>query len=266
MNKTFISFNEIGYKRRMNTIFKNDENILVVGLDHGTSQGLLDGLEDISSKTNFYLEQNSDAILLGPKTSTIQKNKFHKDTSSSFWLRINRINAFDQFAPEMVVTSNIAEVEDAVILGADAVVAWYVRDLSCKHPFQNNEEELARLAKQCRKYGIPLVVEPVTVGNNDDEELINTSRIAYELGADILKITYPNTAKVLKTIVNSVDVPVLLAGGAAAENEDKLYDSLEEAIEIGVKGLVIGRNLWQSEDPLKAFNKLSNIVKKNERK
>jgi len=260
MQQSIKTFQELGYQRRETNIFKEDGKTLVIGLDHGTSLGVLPGLEDLGEISRDYLDAGVDALLFGPRTSLSVAPSLSKYTDSSYWLRLNRTNVFDSKKTEKWTMSMIAEVEDAIRANADAVVIWYIRDVNGGQTLGDCEEQVAQIAAKCRDFGLPLVVEPVTLGNNAESELINTARIAYELGADILKINYPGSSETLKKILSSVDIPVLLAGGSQASDNKDFLNLMSNAMQMGVSGLVIGRNIWQAEDPLAVIRDLQKVI------
>lgn len=260
MRHTARSFQELGYERRMKSIFKNDGKTLVVGLDHGTSMGVLPGLEDLSNIPSEYIESGVDGLLLGPKASMWAFSSLSHYANSSYWIRLNRTNVFDSVEPEKWAVSMIAEVEDAIRVNADAAVIWYIRDVAGGQTFSNYEEQVAQIAVKCRDLGLPLVVEALTIGNKTEDELINTARIAYELGADILKINYPGSKETLQKILNSVDIPVLLAGGAGESDSKCFLDLMSHSIKMGVRGVIIGRNIWQAKNPLGVIESLKKII------
>ena len=81
-------------------------------------------------------------------------------------------------------------------------------------------EVVEKLANECNKWNIPLMVEPVLWGNsvpkekkNDSELIEHASRMALEFGADILKIPYTGVETEFKELVNILKVPVFVLGG-----------------------------------------------------
>ncbi|PNR99622.1 hypothetical protein X927_05285 [Petrotoga mexicana DSM 14811] len=81
-------------------------------------------------------------------------------------------------------------------------------------------EVVEKVANECDKWNIPLMVEPVLWGNsipkekkNDPELIEHASRMALEFGADILKIPYTGDETEFKELVNNLKVPVFVLGG-----------------------------------------------------
>ena len=124
---------------------------------------------------------------------------------------------------------------------------------------------VARVAGRARELGIPLVVEAIALGGVGEtckypQAVARVARVGFELGADVLKIDYPSDEAALKEIVESVDVPVLVRGRPRTDDFRDLLFSIERAMEIGVRGVVLGRNVWQSGNPEPAVKELTRVI------
>ena len=69
-----------------------------------------------------------------------------------------------------------------------------------------------------------------------------------EIGADVIKTNYCGQVEAFKDIVQSVPVPIIVAGGPKDSGLSTI-DLVKEALEGGAKGVAIGRRVWQSDDP-----------------
>ena len=77
------------------------------------------------------------------------------------------------------------------------------------------------------------------------------ARTGLELGADIVKIKYNGNPSDLKWAVKSAGrCKVVIAGGLKKQGKDFL-DYTKGLISAGAIGLAVGRNVWQSENPIK---------------
>ena len=52
---------------------------------------------------------------------------------------------------------------------------------------------------------------------------------------------------------------VVIAGGTK-RSEDELAQEIEEAIQAGCSGVAIGRNVWQSKDPIATAEKIRGAI------
>ena len=83
--------------------------------------------------------------------------------------------------------------------------------------------------------------------------------MAYELGADAIKTEYTGDPASMRAIIDSVAVPVLTLGGAEGAREDVIR-AAKDAVGAGAKGLIFGRNVWNTPDPVAASRDLVSIV------
>lgn len=179
-----------------------------------------------------------------------------------------------------------ASVEDGVRLGADAVgYTLYVGS-----PAQGEDIfQFYKIREDCEKYGMPLIMwayprgEAIEAkGGRDSLYAVDyAARVASELGADLVKLNYPEydetKAKDLPKPYNQMKLSpqeavekvvrsagrtlVLISGGSKISDED-LLEKVKVSMEAGVTGLIFGRNMWQRkfEDTLKLTEKIKRIM------
>jgi fructose-bisphosphate aldolase/2-amino-3,7-dideoxy-D-threo-hept-6-ulosonate synthase len=86
------------------------------------------------------------------------------------------------------------------------------------------------------------------------------ARAGAELGADIVKTSYPGDHDSFKRLVEACPAPVVIAGGPRAESLRDMLVKVEDAMDCGAAGVAWGRNVWQSADPAKTTAALVDIV------
>jgi fructose-bisphosphate aldolase/2-amino-3,7-dideoxy-D-threo-hept-6-ulosonate synthase len=64
-------------------------------------------------------------------------------------------------------------------------------------------------------------------------------------------------------VVEGCPVPVVIAGGPKTETDMEFLQMIEGAIEAGARGVAIGRNVFQADDPTKMTRAISAIVHEN---
>lgn len=67
-----------------------------------------------------------------------------------------------------------------------------------------------------------------------------------ELGADWVKIPY---AEGFERVTSTCYVPAVILGGAKKGSERIMLEKIRDALDVGAKGVAIGRNIFQAEDP-----------------
>lgn len=124
-------------------------------------------------------------------------------------------------------------------------------------PLAEAQEQVGRrVVEECRRVGLPIVLEPLFYGLEDPAArpglvLLTASRFA-EIGPDLLKLPFPldtthdpdpeRWRKACGAITDICPMPwVLLSGGGSF---DAYADALEVAVVAGAAGFMVGRALW----------------------
>jgi DhnA family fructose-bisphosphate aldolase class Ia len=94
----------------------------------------------------------------------------------------------------------------------------------------------------------------------DAGAMASASRIGFELGADIIKTYYTGSADSFRRVTAACPVPVMIAGGAKMTTVRAALDVVHGSIQAGGKGVVFGRNIWQSPDPRAIVTALKGII------
>src|SRR5262249_25430599 len=111
-------------------------------------------------------------------------------------------------------------VEEALRLGADAVKAMLIMGRSDPEAYGRNLAYLSAAAESCRRWEIPLMIEPYLWGGQvpnapAGRAAVNAhgARIATELGADLLKLEYGGDPQVFQQIADAAPLPIFILGG-----------------------------------------------------
>jgi putative autoinducer-2 (AI-2) aldolase len=145
---------------------------------------------------------------------------------------------------EDAVRLNVAGVAFSILVGAD-----FERDTILS--FTN-------MIDQCNTYGIPMIAV-TAVGKDmvrDVRYMSLASRMAAELGASIVKTYY---VEGFEKVVETCPVPIVIAGGKKLPEEEALTMA-HNAIKAGAVGVDMGRNIFQSEDPVAMIQAVRAVV------
>ncbi len=156
----------------------------------------------------------------------------------------------------------LCTVLEAQELGATAV--GYTLYLGSEH-----EDEMltdfSDVVREAHQIGMPVMVwmypQGRAVEGRDIRELTAYgTRMSLELGADLVKIKYPENAENLSWAVQAAGrTKVIVAGGPKTAEED-LLDLAKKTIQAGAAGMAVGRNIWQKKNPLDITQKLKDII------
>ena len=90
------------------------------------------------------------------------------------------------------------------------------------------------------------------------------ARTGLEVGADAVKIKYTGDVESFKWAVKSAGkTKVFMSGGPKASSELDFLKQVRGALDAGATGLAVGRNVWQSSDPLRMARALRKLVIEN---
>lgn len=84
------------------------------------------------------------------------------------------------------------------------------------------------------------------------------ARAIAEHGADIVKTYY--TARDFDAVTGGCPVPVAIAGGPKCETDEETLAMIRGALDGGAAGIVMGRNIWQSERPVALVKAVRSLI------
>ncbi len=228
-----------GMQNRMSSIIQPDTGrCLMLAVDHGYFLGPTSGLEQMDQSIGS-LVPYADALMLnrgalrswidtGTKTPIILR------ASGGTSVLTELSNEGLTLSMEEVVRMNASMVAISIFVGAE-----YERQTLLG---------MSEMINQAEDLGIPVLCV-TAVGKDmarDARYLSLASRIGAELGARVVKTYY---CKDFKKVVNTCPVPIVIAGGKKIPEKDALQMAYR-AISDGAVGVDMGRNIFQSEDPI----------------
>jgi len=248
--------NQIGKSVRLSNIFRDKERLVIIAMDHAPVIGPVHGLEkpfkvvdNLSSfKPNAFMFHRG--ILKG-------SYEFLSKYNVPFLLKMTTSTVK---GPSPDKTTLVDTVEDAVKFGASGIATRFFMGPKYEHDML---KDLGFLARECDKWGMPLFVMAYPEGfeNNYDVNLVkHVSRIAAELGADIVKTYYTGSVETFKEVIETCPVPVVMAGGPKLDEFSKFISLVKDVLKAGAIGVMIGRNIWQAEDPAASLKHIEEVV------
>jgi len=244
---------EWGLENRIANIIKPHNNrALMLAVDHGYFLGPTEKLEN-PKKVIAPLLKYCDSLML---TRGVQRTSVPATTSTPMVLRVSGGSSIigDDLSQEDITVS----IEDALRLNASALAMSIF--VGSKYEYQTIVN-LGKLVNEAAKYGLP-VLAVTAVGKElgkDARYLSLACRIASEQGAHIVKTYYCDN---FEKVVQSCPVPIIVAGGKKIPERDALQLTYN-AIKGGAVGVDMGRNIWQSENPVAMIKAVRSIVHGN---
>jgi fructose-bisphosphate aldolase, class I len=173
---------------------------------------------------------------------------------------ILKLNGKTGINEEEFISANICSVDYARKLKSSAV--GYTLYIGSKHEHKMFEN-FSRIQEEARKNKLPVITWIYPRGKyvkNDGKYMAYAARVGLELGADIIKIKYNGNPKDLEWAVDNAGRAKVVVAGGVKTDEKSLLKQVDEIMDAGAIGLAIGRNIWQSNTPLKITQKIKDLI------
>lgn len=225
---------------------------VMLAVDHGYFQGPTTGLEK-PGQTVAPLLPYADSLML---TRGVLRQCVDAGRANPIVLRVSGgTSILKELSDEEITVS----MEDAIRLNVSAVaISIFVGSENERRTLTN----LSKLVDWGEQYGIP-VLAVTAVGRDmarDARYLGLCCRIAAELGARIVKTYYCEN---FEQVVQGCPVPVVIAGGKKIPERDALQLA-HDAISHGAVGVDMGRNIFQSSNPVGVIRAVRQIVQERQ--
>jgi putative autoinducer-2 (AI-2) aldolase len=239
-----------GMKARLSNIFRPESGrTVMLAFDHGYFQGPTTGLErmDLSIAP---LAPYTDVLMC---TRGALRTVIRPETKKPVVLRCSAGNSIlTELSNELIGV----EIDDAIRLGASAMAAQVYIGAEYEHKSISN---VVKLIDTGTRYGIPtMAVTGVGADMARDARYFGlATRIAAEIGSQLVKSYYVDEG--FEKIVLGCPVPIVIAGGKKLPERDAL-EMAYRAVNQGAAGVDMGRNVFQSSNPVGMLQALEQVV------
>jgi class I fructose-bisphosphate aldolase len=259
-------------KARMNRMFSNG-GCLDVAIDHGVCNepSFMVGLENMEGVMDTLIGAKPDAIQCAYGQADLLQGRPEKD-KPALVMRIDMGNPYND-QRHRVMWSLLQNAEDPIIgaleMDAAAVVVNLFMLPNEPDLFRQCVANISQVRAACQKYGMPLMIEPLVMLPNDVrggyqvdgnvEKIVTLTRLASEMGADIIKADPTENAEDFHRVIEAARVPVLVRGGGKEDLKTVLTKSAAIFAQ-GAQGMVYGRNIYQHDNPKAVVAALMAII------
>jgi putative autoinducer-2 (AI-2) aldolase len=239
-----------GMQSRLARVFQPDSSrAVMLAIDHGYFQGPTTGLERVDLSI-VPLLGFADALMT---TRGMVRSTIPPTSGTPIVLRASGgPSILKELSDERIAVA----MEDAVRLNAAAVaVQVFIGGENETQSVHN----MTRLVDEGQRAGVP-VLAVTAVGREltrDARYLRLAVRICAELGAHVVKTYY--CAQGFDTVTSACPVPVVMAGGKKLPELEALTMAAD-AIEGGASGVDMGRNIFQSDQPVAMIRAIRAVV------
>lgn len=252
----------LGKEIRMQRLFHPQSgHFFAVMVDHFVGGGVKPGLLPIQEKLDRIVEGH-------PRAITMHKGLAEKTFGRYAGQGVSLVVKCTTPNPYAATNcTQVADVEEAVQLGADAVA---VGGIFCGPHQAEQMEQIARIAKECRRWGMPLIGHIYPFGEavaredrEDWQNIVYAARTGAELGVDILKIHHSGDPETFRKITAAVPAPVVVAGGTPGRDIREYFTMMRNVIDNGGAGVAVGRVAWNHPDIPRFLTAAEHIMYEN---
>lgn len=252
----------IGKAVRMERITNREtKRTVIIPMDHGLTVGPIKGLEG-----NKWGEM-VDKVAAGGANAVLGHLGLpiyaHRGYGRDIGLIIH-LSGSTSLSPNPNYKVLVNTVEEAIRVGADAVSVHI--NIGAEDDPQMLQL-LGEVSRSCRNWGMPLLAMmyprgPHIKSETDVEAVKIASRVAAELGVDLVKTNWTGDPDSFREVVDGCPAPVIIAGGEKRGLRG-ILETTKQAMSVGAAGVAFGRNVFQSDDPEATTRALCLIVHEN---
>lgn len=279
-----------GKKARLyNLFYKNgpkNGTIMILPIDQGIEHGPVDFFVNPDAEhPNFQFELAIQGGFSAIATHIGLAEKYYPFYAGKIPLVLKLNGRSNIPSNDNAFSSCTASVADAVRLGAEAV--GYT--LFVGSPRQDDDiAQLSQIREECDEFGMPLIVWAYPRGSAIEKQggidtlyaVDYAARLAQELGADIVKVNFPqpvnklcpdtyiketsewDLSKRIEKVAKSSGRTFLIFSGGSKVSEEELLQKVRISLENGGVGVIFGRNLWQRpfDEAVALSHKIKNLL------
>ena len=242
-----------GMQNRFNSVINQESGkTIFFAVDHGYFMGPTTGLGDMRKAINP-VANYADALML---TRGALRTSVDPSFSKPIVLRVSSGTSI--LNEDLLHEGISVSIEEAIRMNA-AMVAFSVM-VGTPSSERDTVLGMSKVIDEAERYGIPtLAVTAVGRGLDRDARYLSlATRMCGELGARMVKTYF---CEDFEKVVAASLVPVVIAGGKKIPEKDALTMAYR-AIQAGATGVDMGRNIFQSEDPVAMMQAVAAVVHK----
>jgi putative autoinducer-2 (AI-2) aldolase len=244
-----------GMKNRLSQLIQKDGKALFLPIDHGYFQGPTRCLEK-PGETIKSIYQYADALMM---TRGVLRNCIDPAIQKPIIMRVS--GAVTVVGEDLANESLVTSIQEILRLNASAVSMSVFVGTKYENKSLSN---LAKLVDECEDYGVPTMAVTAVGKELEKREaryLALCCRVAAEIGARVVKTYY--CQEKFEKVVDGCPVPIVIAGGPKAETQQEVFNFVYDGMQKGAIGVNLGRNIWQTANPVAAIRAIRGIIHDN---
>ena len=239
-----------------------DGKSLILAYDHGLEHGPVDfnpNPKTADPERVFELATHDAVTALAVQKGVAEAYYPDYEEDVNLLLKLNGTSNLWMGEPDSPVNCS---AEYAAGLGADAI--GFTLYGGSNHEVEM-AEEFRRAQETAREHGMGVVMWSYPRGqgvkNDTSPDTISyAARLGLELGADLVKVKYPGSAAAMGEAVRMAGPTEVVMSGGTMRDDAAFLRNVSDAIEAGARGLAVGRNVFQRDDPERILDALEAVI------
>lgn len=248
----------------LDTILKDGRGMLLA-YDHGFENGVTD-FDELSVNPEWVLSIANAGNFTGFVCQKGIAAKYYEKSKHQVPLIVKLNGKTPYHVWEDPISLQNCSIDEAISYGASGIA--YTIYVGSKRE-QEMIAEFGRIEEEAHKKGLFVIGwmyangEQI-VSETEKDVLAYAARLAMELNADAVKVKYTGDPESFKWVIkNAGKTKVFVVGGPRTDTEYQILKTAEDITSLGAAGFAIGRNIWQSKDPLRVADRLSRVIFKD---
>ena len=157
----------------------------------------------------------------------------------------------------------LCTVDEAIRLGAKAV--GYTIYVGSEHEAKMMQE-FSQVEDEAHAKGLVVTAwmyprgKHVAGKEKTKEVVAYAARLGLELGADFIKIPYTGDPESFRWVVKSAGKTKVLVSGGVKKKTNEFLKEVKDFMSAGATGIAVGRNVWQSREPVAVSKNLTEVI------
>jgi len=239
-------------------LLKNDHGLLFA-YDHGFEYGP-SHFDERSVEPSFALELASSGNFTGFICQKGIAARYYDPDYHTVPL-IVKLNGKTSFRDDRELKSiQNCTVDEAISFGAVAV--GYVIHVGSAYEAEMIAE-FGRIEREAHEKGLAVLAWMYVAGHDmvhpeHSDTIAYAARVGMELNSDAIIVKYTGDEESFRWVVkNAGHSKVFVVGGPRMETAYQLIDTARIVTRVGAAGFAIGRNIWQSKDPMSVVHHMA---------
>ncbi|MFC6614497.1 class I fructose-bisphosphate aldolase [Halopenitus salinus] len=239
-----------------------DGKVLILAYDHGLEHGPVDFEPNPATadpERIFDLATHDAVTALAVQKGLAEAYYPDYESDVTLLLKLNGTSNLWMGEPDSAVNCSVEYADE---IGADAVgftlYGGSNHEVEMAEEFRDAHEDARE-----RDLGVVMWSYPRGQGVKDDTSsgtIAYAARQGLELGADVAKVKYPGSPEAMAEAVRMAGRTKVVMSGGSKTDDRQFLETVEAAVDAGAKGLAVGRNVFQRENPTEILDALERVI------